>query len=71
MLFVSHQLCRSDQSPSVILIECLESDETEAIDKSNIVDSRTRGAGKPSGIYQEPDEEKIDEDKDGNAVIKD
>ncbi|KAM0479060.1 hypothetical protein ACHAPX_005040 [Trichoderma viride] len=32
----------------------LAQDDTEAIDKSNIVDDRTRGATKPRGTYQEP-----------------
>lgn len=33
-----------------------EADEKEAIDESNIVDERTRGA-KPSGSYAEPGDE--------------
>ncbi|KAM0519391.1 hypothetical protein ACHAPE_003563 [Trichoderma viride] len=32
----------------------LAHDDREAIDESNIVDERTRGATKPRGIYQEP-----------------
>ena len=42
----------------------------EGVDQSNIINERTRGAGKSSGTYQEPDENKIDEDKDGNAYVK-
>ncbi|KAK3050909.1 hypothetical protein LTR09_007987 [Extremus antarcticus] len=35
----------------------LEKDDKDAIDKSNIVDSRTRGAAKSSGTYTEPGDE--------------
>ncbi|KAK5169677.1 uncharacterized protein LTR77_005655 [Saxophila tyrrhenica] len=37
--------------------EQLERDEKDAIDKSNIVNGRTRGAAKSSGTYQEPGDE--------------
>ncbi|PSR81432.1 hypothetical protein BD289DRAFT_372661, partial [Coniella lustricola] len=36
--------------------EQLERDEKDAIDKSNIVEERTRGA-KPGGTYREPGDE--------------
>ncbi|PNS13779.1 hypothetical protein CAC42_3272 [Sphaceloma murrayae] len=32
----------------------LEADERDAIDKSNILDGRTRGAAQPKGTYAEP-----------------
>ncbi|KAF5020961.1 hypothetical protein F66182_7007 [Fusarium sp. NRRL 66182] len=35
----------------------LERDEKDAIDKSNIINERTRGATQPSGTYQEPGDE--------------
>lgn len=35
---------------------CIARDENEAIDKSNIISGRTRGA-KPSGTYTEPGDE--------------
>lgn len=34
-------------------------DENEAIDQSNIISSRTRGATKPAGTYQEPGDEEV------------
>ncbi|KAM5351141.1 hypothetical protein ACJ41O_003864 [Fusarium nematophilum] len=41
----------------------LERDDAEAIDKTNIVKERTRGAGKPGGTYREPgDEEGLPDD---------
>ncbi|KAH7077846.1 hypothetical protein BKA63DRAFT_272994 [Paraphoma chrysanthemicola] len=40
----------------------LAKDENEAIDESNILDERTRGATKKAGTYTEPsDEEGIDD----------
>ncbi|KAM5362672.1 hypothetical protein ACJZ2D_012417 [Fusarium nematophilum] len=40
-----------------------ERDDAEAIDKTNIVKERTRGAGKPGGTYREPgDEEGLPDD---------
>jgi hypothetical protein len=38
----------------LILMSPLEKDDNDAIDKSNIIESKTRGAAKPSGTYQEP-----------------
>ncbi|KAF1920941.1 hypothetical protein BDU57DRAFT_488169 [Ampelomyces quisqualis] len=39
----------------------LEKDENEAIDRSNILNERTRGATKKAGTYTEPgDEEEVD-----------
>ena len=32
-------------------------DDAEAIDRDNILDERTRGAGKPRGTYTEPGDE--------------
>lgn len=37
----------------------LEADESAAMDQSNIINSRTRGAAKPSGTYQEPGDEEV------------
>ncbi|KAI4613014.1 hypothetical protein J4E90_000186 [Alternaria incomplexa] len=45
----------------------LERDEKDAIDKSNILDERTRGATKKSGTYTEPgDEEGLGAAADGS-----
>ncbi|KUJ07629.1 uncharacterized protein LY89DRAFT_601276 [Mollisia scopiformis] len=47
--------------------EQLARDDNEAIDQSNIVDGRTRGA-KPSGGYREPgDEEGLPGPEDGTS----
>jgi len=47
--------------------EQLERDDKEAIDKSNIIDERTRGAAKSDGAYREPgDEEGLPSD-DGTS----
>ncbi|KAF5245478.1 hypothetical protein FANTH_7311 [Fusarium anthophilum] len=35
----------------------LERDDKDAIDESNIIEERTRGAAQPSGTYQEPGDE--------------
>jgi hypothetical protein len=40
-----------------MLTTCTERDDKEAIDRSNIIDSRTRGATKKAGTYQEPGDE--------------
>jgi len=45
-------------------------DEADSLDKSNIMDERTRGAAKSGGTYVEKEEESIDEDKEGNAIQK-
>lgn len=37
----------------------LERDEADAIDRSNIVDERTRGAAKKAGTYTEPGDEEV------------
>ncbi|MBE7181056.1 MAG: hypothetical protein INR71_07585 [Terriglobus roseus] len=39
--------------------EYLERDEREAIDESNIVDGRTRGAAKQAGGYREPGDDEV------------
>lgn len=49
----------------------LESDEAETMDESNIVEGRTRGAAPEKGAYTEAEEENIDEDSEGNVVVKD
>jgi hypothetical protein len=37
-----------------ILTSSPEKDDNDAIDTSNIIEGKTRGAAKPSGTYQEP-----------------
>lgn len=45
-----------------------ERDDRDAIDESNIVDGRTRGAAKSSGTYTEPgDEEGLPGANDGTS----
>ncbi|CEI38588.1 hypothetical protein FVEN_g4849 [Fusarium venenatum] len=47
----------------------LERDEKDAIDQSNIIEERTRGAAQPRGTYQEPgDEEGLPSD-DGTSSV--
>ncbi|KAF7504537.1 hypothetical protein GJ744_002093 [Endocarpon pusillum] len=49
--------------------EQLAKDEDEAIDKSNIMEERTRGA-KPAGTYREPgDEEGLPGPDDGTSAV--
>lgn len=51
-----------------VINKVLARDDNEAIDKGNILDERTRGAGKPSGTYREPgDDEGIPTD-DGTSA---
>lgn len=46
----------------------LERDDNEAIDKSNIMNERTRHAGKQAGTYREPgDEEGLPGPEDGTS----
>ncbi|KAJ9620575.1 hypothetical protein H2203_007781 [Taxawa tesnikishii (nom. ined.)] len=48
----------------------LQADEAETMDKSNIIEERTRGATKPAGTYQEPgDEEGLPAD-DGTSATR-
>ena len=47
-----------------------EADDKNAIDQSNILDERTRGAAKSSGTYQEPgDEEGLPGPDDGTSAV--
>jgi len=47
-----------------------EADDKNAIDQSNIIDERTRGAAKSSGTYQEPgDEEGLPGPDDGTSRV--
>jgi hypothetical protein len=47
-----------------------EADEKNAIDQSNIIEERTRGATKSSGTYQEPgDEEGLPGPEDGTSRV--
>jgi len=49
--------------------EQLERDDNEAIDQSNVVEGRTRGA-KPTGKYTEPgDEEGLPGPEDGTSSV--
>ncbi len=45
-----------------------EQDDKEAIDKSNIIGGRTRGA-KPSGGYAEPGDEEGLPENDGTSAV--
>ncbi|EXJ87826.1 hypothetical protein A1O1_04753 [Capronia coronata CBS 617.96] len=50
--------------------EQLVRDDNEAIDKSNIIDDRTRGATKKTGTYREPgDEEGLPGPEDGTSSV--
>ena len=49
----------------------LERDDKDAIDSSNIIDSRTRGATKQAGTYAEPgDEEGLPGPEDGTSATR-
>ncbi|KAL8923968.1 MAG: hypothetical protein Q9172_002895 [Xanthocarpia lactea] len=48
--------------------QALEQDDKEAIDKSNVVGGRTRGA-KPSGGYAEPGDEEGLPENDGTSAV--
>ncbi|KAL1591898.1 hypothetical protein SLS60_011490 [Paraconiothyrium brasiliense] len=55
-------------SPDADSDQQLERDEQDAIDSSNIVDSRTRGAAKQAGTYTEPgDDEGLPGPEDGTS----
>lgn len=46
----------------------IEKDDADAIDKSNIMEGRTRGAAKDKGGYREPgDEEGIPDDEGSSS----
>lgn len=48
----------------------LQRDEKDAIDQSNIIEGRTRGAAKSAGTYQEPgDEEGLGGPDDGRSRV--
>lgn len=65
------QLRTSDQDQCRhMLILFTEADEKDAIDQSNIINERTRGAAKPSGTYREPgDEEGLPGPEDGTSRV--
>ncbi|KAK3203380.1 hypothetical protein GRF29_112g1173439 [Pseudopithomyces chartarum] len=49
----------------------LERDEKDAIDSSNIIESRTRGATKQAGTYAEPgDDEGLPGPEDGTSATR-
>ncbi|KAH7139335.1 hypothetical protein B0J11DRAFT_589081 [Dendryphion nanum] len=51
--------------------EQLVRDDTEAIDESNIISSRTRGATKEAGTYTEPgDDEGLPGPDDGTSAVR-
>ncbi|KAF2843710.1 hypothetical protein M501DRAFT_1013048 [Patellaria atrata CBS 101060] len=51
--------------------EMLERDEKDAIDQSNVINDRTRGATKQKGTYAEPgDEEGLPSDNDGTPSVR-
>lgn len=57
--------------PTIILTSGSAQDEKDAIDRSNIMDSRTRGAAKKAGTYAEPgDEEGLPGPEDGTSGIR-
>ena len=52
-------------------LDFVERDEKDAIDTDNVISSRTRGAAKPSGTYQEPgDEEGMPPASDGTSRLR-
>jgi hypothetical protein len=56
--------------PQQTLTSTPEADEKNAIDQSNIIGERTRGAAKSSGTYQEPgDEEGLPGPEDGTSRV--
>jgi hypothetical protein len=60
----------SSHVPQHITNSTTEADEKNAIDQSNIIDERTRGATKSSGTYQEPgDEEGLPGPEDGTSAV--
>jgi hypothetical protein len=74
---IEHTTADSDESlgvlasPShltIVLIKCSVQDDKEAIDSSNIIESRTRGAAKKAGTYAEPgDYEGLPGPEDGTS----
>lgn len=46
---------------------CIEKDEADAIDESNIVEGRTRGAAKKPGTYREPGDDEGIPEADGTS----
>lgn len=52
-----------------MLTQCTERDDKDAIDRSNIMDDRTRGAGKPKGTYRDPGDTEGLPDNDGRSAI--
>jgi hypothetical protein len=59
---------RMMESIADIIYATTERDESEAIDQSNVIDSRTRGA-KPSGSYEEPGDEEGLPTNDGTSRV--
>jgi hypothetical protein len=55
----------------MLMLYLAERDEDDAIDKSNILGDRTRGATKQSGTYREPgDEEGLPGPGDGRSSTR-
>lgn len=58
-------------SESIVDPLYLERDEKDAIDSSNIIESRTRGATKQAGTYAEPgDDEGLPGPEDGTSATR-
>jgi hypothetical protein len=58
--------CEADQIDSCCPSE---RDEKDAIDKSNIIEEKTRGNTKPAGTYQAPGDEEGLPVNDGRSAI--
>jgi len=69
------QLGRSTHDAAHLLVwtsltPLTEADDKNAIDQSNVINERTRGAAKSSGTYQEPgDEEGLPGPDDGTSRV--
>jgi len=64
------QLRKSAPAPAVNHTDSLsEQDDKEAIDQSNIVEGRTRGATKQAGTYQEPGDTEGLPENDGTSAV--
>ncbi|PQE22117.1 histone chaperone CHZ domain-containing protein [Rutstroemia sp. NJR-2017a BBW] len=53
----------------IVPVQRDERDEKDAIDKSNIIEEKTRGNTKPAGTYQAPGDEESLPVNDGRSAI--
>jgi hypothetical protein len=61
--------CNGTLTSAAVVGGIVESDERAAIDESNIIEERTRGAAKSQGTYAEPgDEEGLPGPEDGTSA---